>query len=284
MAYLADTTFAGWPTVRYAELVTLDQFTPRVHLVQLASSPETRLVVKYISRDMAKGNIWKEMNILKTQQLHPSILPVDRLILDNNNIIVGMGIKFVPGGNLNNNKDRTFKLKWLKQLTETLDFLHFKQGIVHGDIHMGNILIDEAADRLVLCDFSMVKEATEQNLMDEFWSVMWTLYELITLDFKAEEEQVQNSQRENGVYSLNTESIEGLPSWPVKGKLDCDAETFRSYLQEWIKKRRENLRSVQARKPEVRVNISEKGRIQWAGPIHGCPGAQSRTVRMNYQH
>ncbi|KAI0111805.1 hypothetical protein F4814DRAFT_423638 [Daldinia grandis] len=128
MAYLADTSFADWPTVRRADLVMLDQFTPRVHLVQLADEPETRLVVKYVSNDMAKGDIWKEMNILKTQQLHPSILSVDRLILDNNNYIVGMGTKFVPGGNLNHNKDRIFKLKWLKQLTEALDFLHFDQG------------------------------------------------------------------------------------------------------------------------------------------------------------
>ncbi|KAF3062314.1 hypothetical protein GL218_04007 [Daldinia childiae] len=214
MACLADTAYADWPTVRHTEVVTLGCFTSRVHLVHLADNPETRLVIKYLSSDPEKGNIWKEMNILKTQQLHPSILPIDRLILDNDSNIVGMATKFVPGGSLNHNKDRTFKLKWLKQLTEALDFLHFDQGIVHGDLHMGNILIDEAADRLMLCDFSMAREATERDLMEEFCSVTWTLYELITLDFKAEDEQVQNSQRENGVYNLNTESIEKLASWP----------------------------------------------------------------------
>ncbi|KAI1658418.1 kinase-like domain-containing protein [Daldinia decipiens] len=284
MAYLADTVFADWPTARYAGLNVLHQFTPRVHLVQLADNPETRLVVKYITNNMMKGNIWKEMNILKRQQLHPSILPIDRFILHNNNYIVGMATKFVPGGNLNHNKNRTFKLKWLKQLTEALDFLHFDQGIVHGDLHMDNILIDEAADRLVLCDFSMAKEATEQNLMDEFWSVTWTIYELITLDFKAEEEQVQNSQHQYGVYSLNTESIEKLPSWPVRAKLDCDAEAFRKYLREWIKMRKETLQSVKARKPETMANSSEQGRSQWEEPTHGCHGVQSRTIRINYQH
>ncbi|KAI1470840.1 uncharacterized protein F4812DRAFT_280819 [Daldinia caldariorum] len=280
MAHLAETPFVDWPAVRYAELIKLDRLAPRVHLVKLADASETRMVAKYASGDSAKGNIGKEINILGRQQLHPSILPVECIILDDNNCVIGMGTKFVPGGDLLRNKDRVFKLKWLQQLTETLDFLHFKQGIVHGDLHLGSLLIDEAADRLVLCDFSRAREATEMNLMEEFWSVMWTLYELVTLDFEAEEEQLQKSYAKYGIYSLDTESIEKLPSWPARTKLDCDAEILRSYMREWLKRRVETLQFVEPREPDPMTSFSRHGEHQCEEPTHGCQWG-AKTTRLN---
>ncbi|KAI8961678.1 kinase-like domain-containing protein [Daldinia sp. FL1419] len=283
MASLADTPFADWPTIPYTELVILNQLTPKVYVAHLSNNPKTRLLVKFVSGDMTEKSIWKEMNILKEHQLHPSLLPVNHVILDDNSCIIGMTTKFIPGGSLKDNNNRTFKLKWLTQLTEALDFLHTEQGIVHGDLHLGNILIDEANDRLVLCNLGTAKEATERNLVEEFWSVMWTLYELITLDFEAEEEQVQNSYRETGVYSLDTRSIEDLPKWPVRTQLDCDAEKLRGYLQEWIKVRVNTLHFIKAKTPDVTINFGGEEKLQWTSPIHGRGGAQSRTVRMNHQ-
>ncbi|KAI1805209.1 kinase-like domain-containing protein [Daldinia bambusicola] len=280
MAHLANTPFVNWPAVRYAELIKLDRLAPRVHLVKLADDSETRMVAKYASGDPVKGTIWKEMNILGRQQLHPSILPVECIILDENDCVIGMGTKFIPGGDLLRNKDRVFKLKWLQQLTEALDFLHFKQGIVHGDLHLGSILIDEAADRLVLCDFSRAREATQKNLMEEFWGAMWTLYELITLDFQAEEQQVQKSYAKYGEYSLDTESIEKLPSWPVRTKLDCDVEILRSYMREWLKKRVETLQFVEPKEPDPMEILSRHWEAQCEEAIHGCQW-RARTIQLN---
>jgi len=51
---------------------------------------------------------------------HPNIVPFDALVLDTVNSddkVVGFLMRHVPGGTLDVNKDRIFKLKYLEQLT-----------------------------------------------------------------------------------------------------------------------------------------------------------------------
>ncbi|KAI2636969.1 kinase-like domain-containing protein [Hypomontagnella submonticulosa] len=106
------------------------------------------------------------MNVLKSIEPHPSIPRCYSLVVDDKDHIIGMTAQFIPGGDLASNKHRTFKFKWLQQLTEILDYLHLDQGIVHGEIETDNMLIDESADRLVLIDFGISSWATESRVRE----------------------------------------------------------------------------------------------------------------------
>ncbi|KAK3322924.1 hypothetical protein B0H66DRAFT_602347 [Apodospora peruviana] len=67
---------------------------------------------------------------------HPNIVPFDALVvdkLDGVDRVVGFTTRFIPGGNLDENKTRVFKLKYLEQLISTVDYLNLTLGIVHGD-------------------------------------------------------------------------------------------------------------------------------------------------------
>lgn len=78
---------------------------------------------------------WKEMNLWMRLPRHPNIVPFDKIVLDElEGRVVGFTSSYVPGGNLEENKSRVFKLKWLKQLIEVVDLLNLRHGIVHQDI------------------------------------------------------------------------------------------------------------------------------------------------------
>ncbi|KAI1461480.1 kinase-like domain-containing protein [Annulohypoxylon moriforme] len=244
---LSDTSFSSWPTLQHEQLIELDRFTPNVDLVKLADQTDASMVVKYIFDDQHMRLIWTEINILKEMQPHPSILPLDHLVLGDKGHIIGMTTKFIRGGSLGSRKDRTIKLKWLKQLTEVLDFLHLDQGIIHGDMGLNNILIDEESDRLLLCDFERSRKISESGMEEELWLVVWSLYSLVTQDYEAMTTRFWEMWEKHGKGDLDSEVLERMPTWPVKAKLDCDLKEFREHLTEWLEKRRETLDNTEAK-------------------------------------
>lgn len=86
---------------------------------------------------------------------HPNIVPFDKVVIDElEGCLVGFTSKFIPGGTLEENKTRGFKLKWLHELTEVVDELNLNLGIAHQDVSPRNIVIDESTDTLMLFNFN----------------------------------------------------------------------------------------------------------------------------------
>jgi hypothetical protein len=64
--------------------------------------------------------IWHEANCLANIPKHPNIVRFDSLVVDavegGEDVVVGFTTKFIPGGTVEDNVSRVFKLKYLKQL------------------------------------------------------------------------------------------------------------------------------------------------------------------------
>lgn len=90
---------------------------------------------------------------------HPNIVPVDRIVLDEvRGGVVGFTTPYIPGGSLQDNVTRPFKLKWARQLMQVVDDLNLRYGIAHQDIVPRNILVDEDADNIMLHDFNVAAQ------------------------------------------------------------------------------------------------------------------------------
>jgi Protein kinase domain len=59
------------------------------------------------------------------------------------------------------------RLDWLTQIIEGFDFIHQK-GVIHGDIHSSNILINEADNQIQIIDFDLAQAQGEQLIENEF--------------------------------------------------------------------------------------------------------------------
>lgn len=176
----------------------MDRFGPNVDLVSYTceSSGEAKQVVfKYYTMDRFLFKRWVELNIWMRLPPHPFIVPFDRLVVDkleDREVVVGFTSVYIPGGTVEENTSRIFKLKWLKQLICTVDDLNFKYGIQHQDIAPRNLLVDEEADDLLVFDFNFAarigypiqrENHTQYSAdLDDVKGVIFTLYEIITRD------------------------------------------------------------------------------------------------------
>jgi hypothetical protein len=58
---------------------------------------------------------------------HPHLVPLDRIIVDDvESPILGFTTVYVPGGTLDENKGRVFRLSWLQQLCAVVDYLNLE--------------------------------------------------------------------------------------------------------------------------------------------------------------
>lgn len=148
----------GVQTILRSELRELDRLGANVDLVSYqikTDLPETRKAVfKYYWQLQFLEKIWEEMNLWMRLSHHPNIVPFDRLVLDEvRGGVVGFTTLYIPGGTLQDNVSRPFKLKWCKQLMQLVDDLNVRYGIAHQDISPRNLVVDETADNLLLFDF-----------------------------------------------------------------------------------------------------------------------------------
>ncbi|OIW31259.1 hypothetical protein CONLIGDRAFT_631174 [Coniochaeta ligniaria NRRL 30616] len=148
-------------TLARDELVELARLVPFGDIVILASSPSLdaeRLVFKYYQHVFDLQATWNAIHIGAKLSSHPHIAPVRHLVVDetDRSRVVGFTTPFYPGGDLSETaQSRPFKLKWAKQLLGTLDDLHLKYGVFHGDIKLRNMVIDPSTDNLTLIDFGV---------------------------------------------------------------------------------------------------------------------------------
>lgn len=90
---------------------------------------------------------------------------------------VGFTTVYIPGGTLEENKTRVFKLNWLRQLTAVIDELNLNLGIAHQDVAPRNLLI--------IFDFNFsvrIGEPGYSESRNNIDGVLFTMYEIITRD------------------------------------------------------------------------------------------------------
>ncbi|KAI0967061.1 hypothetical protein F4678DRAFT_258311 [Xylaria arbuscula] len=245
-------------TILRSELRELDRLSPNVDLVSYAPSTETvthpkKVIFKYYFLRQFLYKLWNEMNLWMRLPPHPHIVPFDRIVLEEvNNCVVGFTSLYIPGGTIDENKSRGFKLKWLEQLTQVVDDLNLQYGIVHQDIAARNLLVDPSTDALMLFDFNYSGRIGDMGYCedrDDVKGVIFTLYEIITLDYSFRD--VPHKQQ-------NPADIEGL-DWIQHADvaLDHPVSEYRSILDRWVKKRREGR--------QITVYTEAPQYIEWPG-------------------
>lgn len=228
-------------TLTRTQLVEVDRLACEVDLVSYKSGEKTVLgVFKYAIRKTNVQRVWKELHILKALAAHPSVIPVDRIILDEvESRVVGFTTRFEPAGDLNANKTIPFRFRWLEQLTSFVDDLNLRCGIMHSDLNARNLLVDAAGD-LKVFDFNISSKINPVDLdhvqfkkgsMHDVNGVILTIYELLTFD----EQYRDYEYREDDV-----SSVEDLAHWPVKRPIEpgTDVAACRRFLKRWVKGRR----------------------------------------------
>lgn len=143
------------------ELVEVRRLGAFVDVVVARKEKKEELIFKYYQHAGDLPATWNSIHIGAGIDHHPHILPIRHLVLDEiaRDRVVGFTTPFIPGGALSETMgSRPFKLKYAKQLFHTLDDLHYKYGVTHGDDRGMNMLIDPATDNLVLIDFGLASK------------------------------------------------------------------------------------------------------------------------------
>ncbi|EWY79867.1 hypothetical protein BFJ63_vAg18120 [Fusarium oxysporum f. sp. narcissi] len=231
----------GVQIVRRDQLEELERLGPDVDLVAYPPCQDgsaKKVIFKYYFLWQYAQMSWKEMNLWMRLPRHPNIVPFDRVVVDElEGRVVGFTNVYMPGGNLEENRSRAFKLEWLRQLIKVVDDLNLKYGITHQDIAPRNLLIDESTDSIMLFDFNFAARMDypspvegEEYVEDrnDIKGVIFTTYEIITQD-----NSLRNIPHED-------QNIDNLTSKWVKHpevKLDHPVASYQLMLQEWQDRR-----------------------------------------------
>ncbi|OAQ71438.1 protein kinase-like protein [Pochonia chlamydosporia 170] len=226
-------------TVLRSELVELDRLGPNVDHVSYAPCAEatetSQAVFKYYFLLQFIHKVWHEMNLWMRLPPNKSIVPLERIVLDElYGHVVGFTSQYVPGGTLKEDQSRTFRIEWLRQLTCVVDDLNLKYGIVHQDISARNLLINPETDAIMLFDFNysgQIGGIGYSKHRDDVKGVIFTLYEIITRDTRFR--SVPHPRQ-------NPADVQEMEEWVQHPdvKLDNPVSEFRSVLNEWVDKRR----------------------------------------------
>ncbi|KAI1747832.1 hypothetical protein F4782DRAFT_519471 [Xylaria castorea] len=239
-------------TVHRSDLVEIDRLAPRVDVMEDKSRNDQRIVAKWFLGHAR--HTWREMLTLQSMPLHPHIVSIHNIILDDERI-VGWASKHVDG-------------------TDTLDHLHLELGILHGDLQLKNILVDRATDNILLVDFENVGMVNEKQLQWEFNQLTWSVYEIITHDLALVEEKLYDNtpddENPDAIYACDPSVINEMSEWPVRTNLDCKSEEIRQYLRNWIERRN----ALPVATPKTPIQISYEGLPQPSSAV-----MQNREVR-----
>ncbi|ATY66113.1 kinase-like domain [Cordyceps militaris] len=211
-------------TVSLSSLVEIGRMGPQVDLVSYQGHPTvngvtvTKVAFKYWFMENGMFRKWYELQCwARLPRDHPHIVPFDAVVLDDiRGGVVGFTSLFISGGTLwdNNATIRPFRLQWLQQLLSVIDDLNYHYGIMHQDVAARNLLIDDKEDLH----------------RDDMKGVIFTLYEIITLDEHFREVPHEEQDAEALL------RLEWVKHPDVR--LDSSVQAFREVLDAWVAKRR----------------------------------------------
>ncbi|KAH6631752.1 hypothetical protein F5144DRAFT_602537 [Chaetomium tenue] len=230
-------------TIYLSNLTELDRLGHQVDLVSYQGPPSvtgtasqaTKVAFKYWFIENGMFRKWYELNSWsRLPRDHPHIVPFDSVVLDpHTGGIVGFTTLYIPGGTLHdtNATTRPFRLQWFRQLLSVVDDLNYRYGMMHQDIAARNLVVDEN-DNLRIFDFNysiMIEEHYTPD-RDDIKGVIFTLYEIITLDERFREVPHEKQDAE-AVLGMKWEKHPDV-------KLDADVEEFRNVLDSWVRERK----------------------------------------------
>lgn len=232
----------GVTTVTRTELREMSRLAWGVDLVSYGTGEEEeRAVFKYALIPQDSYRFWTELNVWMRLSHHPNIVPIDKLVLDEiRGQIVGFTTPYIPGGSLEDNPSRGFKLKWLKQLLQVVDDLNLRYGVIHDNITPRHLLINPETDDLLLINFNFSRRIAGPVRLfifdisgQEMALVMLAVYSIITGD-----KSFQYTHETEKI--LNAAAVMELEEWvPAPDMiLDHPVSAYRSVLEEWARRRR----------------------------------------------
>ncbi|RDW93957.1 uncharacterized protein DSM5745_01279 [Aspergillus mulundensis] len=232
------TSLADCRVVNYTELQELKRFG---HNVVISSYEDENRVTQKVAfkfnvlpKVVPMQKAWDELNLVKSLPPHPNILPMDRVVLDYGDVqprVLGFTTKYIEGGTLEDmDPNIPFRLEWLQQLLDVVDFLNLELGIMHQDIAPRKLLVDHDANKIILFDFNYaaVGDYMMYGNRDDIMGVVFTLYELITKD-----DQFAMVHP----WDKNMDMVQSKAEWPANRLLDADVSEFRAVLNKWVAKR-----------------------------------------------
>lgn len=232
----------GVTTVIRTELCEVSRLAWGVDLVSYGTGEdEMKVVFKYALIPQDSHRFWTELNVWLRLSHHANIVPIDKIVLDEiHGQIVGFTTPYIPGGSLEDDPSRGFKLKWLKQLIQVMDDLNLRYGVIHDNITPRHLLIDPETDDLLLINFNFSRRMAGPVRLfifdisgQEMALVILAVYSIITGDksFKYTHATEKIS---------NAAAIMELEEWvPAPDMiLDHPVSAYRSVLAEWARQRR----------------------------------------------
>ncbi|KAH0593296.1 hypothetical protein MHUMG1_09018 [Metarhizium humberi] len=226
----------GVQVISRSHLEEIDRLGPNVDLVTCphSSEPTQKFVFKYYFLLQHQLFNWHEMSLWMRLPKHPNIVPFHSIVVDElEGRFVGFTSVYIPGGTLEENNTRTFKLKWLHQLINVIDELNLNLGISHQDIAPRNLVIHEPTDSLMLFDFDFsarIGRTGYSEARDDVKGTLFTMYEIITRN-----DNLRAIRHEDQDVSL-IEHKEWVRHPDVQ--LDRPVSEFRCVLEEWCERRR----------------------------------------------
>ncbi|KFG83002.1 hypothetical protein MANI_029557 [Metarhizium anisopliae] len=205
----------GVQIISRSDLKEIDRLGPNVDLVTCphSSEPAQKLVFKYYFLFQNQPFAWL----------------VDEL----EGRFVGYTSVYIPGGTLEENSTRIFKLKWLHQLINVINELNLNFGISHQDIAPRNLVIHEPTDSLMLFDFNFSARIGRPGYLEarnDIKGTLFAMYEIITRN-----DDLRSIRLQDQDVSL-IEHKEWVKHPDVQ--LDRPVSEFRRVLEEWCEKRR----------------------------------------------
>ncbi|KAF2015299.1 hypothetical protein BU24DRAFT_480093 [Aaosphaeria arxii CBS 175.79] len=221
-------------TIQFSKLRELDRLGPAVdlRLYQDEEGQQRKVVFKIYATYKPRpiSMFWPELHLFHRLPPHPNLLALDRVVLEDiESRVIGFTTRYISGGTLDN-MAIVFRLEWLKQLLQVVDFLNLELGVMHQDTAPRNILLNTETDKILLYDINYSASKKDDQLVDQddVAGVTFTLHELIPGD----QSFTAGHQRRNGI-----NMVRDMPNWIPKRELNAEVSEFRRVLNDWTMKR-----------------------------------------------